>query len=237
MGQPAAKANDQVVGDRHPHRDGAGRPGAGADAAAASVQRHDQRRHVGSVKIGGQPAAVVGSTADNTPAHIPTPPGVSFQKPPANKATIQMGSASGEDRRQSRPRATATRRRPATTRPTRRSGSVVAAGTVFDRRIERARRNVAKPNTMLGADLALDALLRRGQQRPARRRRFLGQPRSAGRPRRTRRPAPHRRRARPAASSRAATNLGAGAHAAPAHAAGRARRRSAIPNTAADWSS
>ena len=31
--------------------------------------------------------------ADNTPAHLPTPPGVTFQKPPANKATIQMGSA------------------------------------------------------------------------------------------------------------------------------------------------
>ncbi len=40
----------------------------------------------------GQPAATVGSTADNTPPHIPTPPGTAFQKPPANKATIQLGS-------------------------------------------------------------------------------------------------------------------------------------------------
>jgi uncharacterized Zn-binding protein involved in type VI secretion len=38
-------------------------------------------------------AAVVGSTADNQPPHIPTPPGTTFQKPPANKGTIQVGSA------------------------------------------------------------------------------------------------------------------------------------------------
>ncbi len=44
------------------------------------------------VKIMGMPAAVVGSMADNTPPHIPTPPGVSFQRPPSNKATIQLGS-------------------------------------------------------------------------------------------------------------------------------------------------
>ena len=48
---------------------------------------------VATVKIAGQPAAVQGSTADNSPAHIATPPGVTFQKPPANKATIQKGSA------------------------------------------------------------------------------------------------------------------------------------------------
>jgi uncharacterized Zn-binding protein involved in type VI secretion len=46
-----------------------------------------------TVKIGGQPAALVGSTADNQPPHIATPPGTSFQKPPANKGTIQIGSA------------------------------------------------------------------------------------------------------------------------------------------------
>lgn len=45
-----------------------------------------------NVKIGGMPAATVGSTATNTPPHIPTPPGVSFQIPPTNKATIQLGS-------------------------------------------------------------------------------------------------------------------------------------------------
>lgn len=44
------------------------------------------------VKVMGQPAATVGSTADNTPPHIPTPPGTAFQKPPANKGTIKLGS-------------------------------------------------------------------------------------------------------------------------------------------------
>jgi uncharacterized Zn-binding protein involved in type VI secretion len=44
------------------------------------------------VNIMGQPAAVVGSIADNTPQHIPTPPGTSFQKPPTNKGTIKIGS-------------------------------------------------------------------------------------------------------------------------------------------------
>lgn len=47
---------------------------------------------INTVKINGQPAAVVGSTATNTPSHIPTPPGASFQKPPANKGTVFMGS-------------------------------------------------------------------------------------------------------------------------------------------------
>ena len=48
---------------------------------------------VATVKIGGQPAAVVGSTASNSPPHVPTPPGTSFQKPPANRGTVFMGSA------------------------------------------------------------------------------------------------------------------------------------------------
>jgi uncharacterized Zn-binding protein involved in type VI secretion len=44
------------------------------------------------VRICGRPAATVGSTAVNTPPHLPSPPGTSFQRPPANKATIQQGS-------------------------------------------------------------------------------------------------------------------------------------------------
>lgn len=47
---------------------------------------------VASVTIAGQPAAVVGSTASNAPAHLPTPPGTAFQKPPANSGTVQLGS-------------------------------------------------------------------------------------------------------------------------------------------------
>jgi len=93
MGQPAAKQGDQIVAvDTHivmvpappgppvptplPH------PFAGMIGGALSAD----------VKIMGKPAAVVGSTADNSPPHLPTPPGVSFQKPPTNKATIQIGS-------------------------------------------------------------------------------------------------------------------------------------------------
>jgi uncharacterized Zn-binding protein involved in type VI secretion len=42
------------------------------------------------VNIEGKPAAVQGSTATNTPSHIPQ--GGSFQKPPRDQATIQLGS-------------------------------------------------------------------------------------------------------------------------------------------------
>lgn len=45
-----------------------------------------------TVKIAGQPAATVDSTAQNSPSHIPTPPGTSFQKPPANSGAVMMGS-------------------------------------------------------------------------------------------------------------------------------------------------
>ena len=45
-----------------------------------------------NVRIMGQQAATIGSTATNTPPHIPTPPGTSFQTPPANRGTIITGS-------------------------------------------------------------------------------------------------------------------------------------------------
>lgn len=93
MGQPAAKKGDQIIAnDIHivmvpsgpnlvptplPH------PFAGLINGGLSAD----------VNIMGQPAATVDSTADNSPAHIATPPGTSFQKPPANKGTIQLGSA------------------------------------------------------------------------------------------------------------------------------------------------
>jgi uncharacterized Zn-binding protein involved in type VI secretion len=43
-----------------------------------------------NVMIGGQPAAVVGSTATNAPPHIPA--GGPFQIPPTNQGTVMMGS-------------------------------------------------------------------------------------------------------------------------------------------------
>jgi uncharacterized Zn-binding protein involved in type VI secretion len=93
MGQPAAKQGDQIVAtDTHivmvpsggppvptplPH------PFTGILSGGLSSD----------VNIMGMPAATKDSTADNTPPHIPTPPGTTFQKPPANKATIKLGSA------------------------------------------------------------------------------------------------------------------------------------------------
>ena len=93
MGQPAAKQGDQVTAiDTHivmvpsgpsmvptplPH------PFTGVINGGLSTD----------VNILGMPAATVGSTADNTPPHLPTPPGDSYQAPPSNKATIKSGSA------------------------------------------------------------------------------------------------------------------------------------------------
>jgi uncharacterized Zn-binding protein involved in type VI secretion len=92
MGQPAAKQGDQVTAvDTHivlvPSPSGAvptplPHPFKGVISGELSSD----------VKIMGMPAATVGSTADNIPPHIPTPPGTSFQSPPANKGTIKMGS-------------------------------------------------------------------------------------------------------------------------------------------------
>jgi uncharacterized Zn-binding protein involved in type VI secretion len=93
MGQPAAKANDQVTGiDTHIVIVPAG------PAQVPTPLPHPFRGLINggvvpAVKIAGQPAAVVGSTATNGPPHLPTPPGVTFQKPPTNQATIQKGSA------------------------------------------------------------------------------------------------------------------------------------------------
>ena len=92
MGQPAAKQGDQVVAvDTHIVM---------VPAAPSPVPTPLPHPFTGiingglssDVNIMGAPAATVDSTADNTPAHIPTPPGTTFQKPPANKATIKLGS-------------------------------------------------------------------------------------------------------------------------------------------------
>jgi uncharacterized Zn-binding protein involved in type VI secretion len=46
------------------------------------------------VRIEGQRAATVGSVAPNRPVHVPTPPGVSFQRTPSNRGTVSDGSRS-----------------------------------------------------------------------------------------------------------------------------------------------
>ena len=47
-----------------------------------------------NVNIMKRPAATVDSTADNTPPHIPTLPGMSFQNAPRNRGRITAGSRS-----------------------------------------------------------------------------------------------------------------------------------------------
>jgi uncharacterized Zn-binding protein involved in type VI secretion len=91
MGQPAAKQGDRVVAtDTHivmipspggpiptplPHSFVGLLDGSLSDA----------------VNIEGKPAATQGSTATNTPSHVPQ--GGPFQKPPSNKGTVQLGSS------------------------------------------------------------------------------------------------------------------------------------------------
>jgi uncharacterized Zn-binding protein involved in type VI secretion len=90
MGQPAAKQGDRVMAtDTHiimiPSPSGAvptplPHPFNGLlDGSLSS-----------DVNIEGKPAAVQGSTATNTPAHVPQ--GGPFQKPPSNRATVQLGN-------------------------------------------------------------------------------------------------------------------------------------------------
>ncbi len=91
MGLPAAKQGDQVIAtDFHivlvpgtpPTPQTLPHPFTGVINGGLSS----------NVRIMGRPAAVAGSTAVNTPPHIPTPPGTAFPRPPANKATLQQGS-------------------------------------------------------------------------------------------------------------------------------------------------
>ena len=86
MGQPAAKQGDKIVAvDTHiliigPATAAIPHPFMGQlDGALSS-----------DVNIEGKPAAVVGSTATNTPSHIPL--GGSFMNPPKNQGKVMMGS-------------------------------------------------------------------------------------------------------------------------------------------------
>jgi uncharacterized Zn-binding protein involved in type VI secretion len=93
MGQPAAKENDQVIAtDTHIVMVPAG-PALVPTPLPHPFSGVLNGGLAATVKIAGAAAATVGSTAENRPAHIPTPPGTSFQSPPANKGTIKMGSA------------------------------------------------------------------------------------------------------------------------------------------------
>jgi uncharacterized Zn-binding protein involved in type VI secretion len=93
VGQPAAKQGDQVTAtDTHivmvPAPPGPPVPTPLPHPFAGIINGELSA----NVNIMGMPAATVGSRVQNTPPHIPTPPGTSFQKPPANQGTIRMGS-------------------------------------------------------------------------------------------------------------------------------------------------
>jgi uncharacterized Zn-binding protein involved in type VI secretion len=92
MAQPAAKKGDQVLAtDIHivmiPSPGG---PVPTPLPHPFTGQLDDQLSE--DVNIDGQPAAVKGSKASNSPSHIPQ--GGNFQMEPSNKATLQMGSTS-----------------------------------------------------------------------------------------------------------------------------------------------
>ena len=100
MGQPAAKQGDQVTAiDTHivmvpsgpsmvptplPH------PFTGVINGGLSTD----------VNILGMPAATVGSTADNTPPHLPTPPGVIVPGPAVQQGDHQERERDGQHQRQ-----------------------------------------------------------------------------------------------------------------------------------------
>ena len=92
MGMPLAAANSQVVAvDTHIVLV----PTPGGPIPVPLPHPHIGKidgNTVAAVKVAGQPAAVVGSTSTNTPSHIPTAPGASFQKPPSNSGSVFMGS-------------------------------------------------------------------------------------------------------------------------------------------------
>lgn len=91
MGQPAAKMGDQVVAtDIHiiliPAAAGVPVPTPVPHPFAGIINGNVSA----NVRIMGRPAATLGSTATNTPPHIPL--GGPFAKPPSNMGQIIVGS-------------------------------------------------------------------------------------------------------------------------------------------------
>lgn len=91
MGLPAAKQGDKVLATDI-HIQMIPSPGGPVPTPLPSpfVGTLDGQLS-GDVFIEGKAAAVVGSTATNTPSHVPT--AGPFQKPPGNQATVLQGSA------------------------------------------------------------------------------------------------------------------------------------------------
>jgi uncharacterized Zn-binding protein involved in type VI secretion len=87
MGQPAAKQGDRVVAvDQHIVVPPSGPPVPLPHPFAGTLDGG----LAGTVRIEGRPAATSGSTATNLPPHVPS--AGAFQRPPANRGTVQAGS-------------------------------------------------------------------------------------------------------------------------------------------------
>jgi uncharacterized Zn-binding protein involved in type VI secretion len=89
MGMPAAKQGDKVTAtDQHLIQPPGTAPPVSTPLPFAGILDGGLSPNV---NIMGVPAATQGSTATNTPPHVPV--GGAFVKPPSNKATIIAGSA------------------------------------------------------------------------------------------------------------------------------------------------
>ncbi len=128
MGQPAAKMGDKVAAtDTHIIMI----PSPGGPVPTPLPHPFNGTINGGlssDVFIEGKPAATVGSTAMNTPPHIPQ--GGPFQKPPSNQAKIMIGSPTVyiNGKMAARNGDTATTCNDPVDLP---AGKVVAVGTVF----------------------------------------------------------------------------------------------------------
>ncbi len=92
MGQPAAKQGDKIIAtDIHIIMIPAP-SGQVPTPLPHPFQGQIDDKLSDDVNIGGQPAAVKGSTASNTPGHIPQDG--NFQKSPSDKGEIIIGSTS-----------------------------------------------------------------------------------------------------------------------------------------------
>jgi len=89
-GKPAAKKGDKIVGiDTHVLM--VPSPGGPVPAPTPMPFSGELSGDLSTnVLVEGKPAAVQGSSAANTPAHVPA--GGSFQRPPSNRARVQAGS-------------------------------------------------------------------------------------------------------------------------------------------------
>ena len=127
MGQPAAKQGDQVLAtDTHIVMI----PSPGGPIPTPLPHPFTGQIDGGlssDVNVEGRSAAVQGSTATNTPSHVPQ--GGPFQKPPSNSATVQTGSSTVfiNDKSAARNGDTAITCNDPADLP---GGTVVAAGTV-----------------------------------------------------------------------------------------------------------